>query len=59
MTRSHVEGRRLWHDPRKRAVLAGKSHVLHLRGDEIVAVTYSEPAKDLLPDSTKRSKPGA
>lgn len=59
VTRSHVEGRKLWHDPRKRACSLASLTSFTYDGDELVAVTYSEPAKDLLPDSTKRVKPGA
>jgi len=59
VTRSHVEGRKLWHDPRKRACSLASLTSFTYDDDELVAVTYSEPAKDLLPDSTKRVKPGA
>ena len=59
VTRSHVEGRKLWHDPRKRACSLASLTSFTYDDDDLVAVTYSEPAKDLLPDSTKRVKPGA
>jgi len=59
VTRSHVEGRKLWHDPRKRECSLASLTSFTYDGDELVAVTYSEPAKDLLPASDKRLKPGA
>ncbi len=58
-TRTHVEGRRLWHDPRSRECSLASLTSFTYRGDEIVAVTYSEPARDLLPASVKKQKSGA
>jgi broad specificity phosphatase PhoE len=58
-TRTHVEGRRLWHDPRNRECSLASLTSFTYRGDEIVAVTYSEPARDLLPASVKQQKSGA
>ncbi|WP_103502066.1 histidine phosphatase family protein [Streptomyces sp. SM12] len=47
--RSHVERRRLWHDPRKRqCTLASLTSFTYL-GDEIISVGYSEPAIELVP----------
>ncbi|MCE7080301.1 histidine phosphatase family protein [Streptomyces sp. ST2-7A] len=47
--RSFVEGRRLWHDPRKRqCTLASLTSFTYL-DDEIVSVGYSEPVIDLVP----------
>lgn len=47
--RSYVERRRLWHDPRNRqCTLASLTSFTYL-GDEIVSVSYSEPARDLVP----------
>jgi broad specificity phosphatase PhoE len=59
ITRTHVEGRRLWHDPRKRECSLASLTSFTYRGDDIVAVTYSEPARDLLPASVKKQKSGA
>jgi len=59
ITRTHVEGRRLWHDPRNRECSLASLTSFTYRGDEIVAVTYSEPARDLLPASVKQQKSGA
>ncbi|HSK54204.1 MAG TPA: histidine phosphatase family protein [Jiangellales bacterium] len=47
--RSSVEGRRLWHDPRKRQCSVASLTTLTYEGDDVVSVAYSEPAADLLP----------
>jgi broad specificity phosphatase PhoE len=47
--RSAVEGRRLWHDPRKRQCSLASLTSFTYAGDEIVSLSYSEPARDLLP----------
>ncbi|GAB3416987.1 histidine phosphatase family protein [Flindersiella endophytica] len=47
--RSYVEGRRLWHDPRKRECTLASLTSFVYDGDRIVSVEYSEPAGDLLP----------
>ena len=49
IVRSHVEGRRLLHDPRKRQCTLASLTSFTYRGDEIVSVSYSEPAADLIP----------
>lgn len=59
VTRTHVEGRRLWHDPRNRECSLASLTSFTYRGDDVVAVTYSEPARDLLPASVKKQKSGA
>lgn len=51
--RSHLEGRRLWHDPRRRQCTLASLTSVTYQGDEVMAVTYSEPARDLLPDPTR------
>ncbi len=43
------EGRRLWHDPRRRQCSLASLTSLTYADDDIVAVTYAEPARDLLP----------
>ncbi|TDC76893.1 histidine phosphatase family protein [Streptomyces hainanensis] len=48
--RSYVERRRLWHDPRNRQCTLASLTSFTYRGDEIVAVTYTEPAIDLVPE---------
>src|SRR3954451_4163052 len=59
VTRTFVEGRRLWHDPRRRQCSLASLTSFTYRDDEIVAVGYSEPARDLLPASVTRQKSGA
>lgn len=49
MTRSFVEGRKLWHDPRKRQCSLASVTSFTYSGADIVAVSYSEPARALLP----------
>lgn len=56
VTRQAVEGKRLWHDPRSRQCSLASLTTLTFSGDD-VAVTYSEPCADLLPDA--RAVPGA
>ncbi|MFZ0324156.1 MAG: histidine phosphatase family protein, partial [Actinomycetes bacterium] len=59
VARSSIEGRRLWHDPRRRECgLASLTAVTYDR-ERIVAITYSEPVADLVPAKGIRSKPGA
>jgi broad specificity phosphatase PhoE len=53
-TRCFVEGRHLWHDPRKRECTLASVTSFTYEGDRIVAVTYSEPAKALLPVSASK-----
>ena len=57
--RSFVEGRRLWHDPRKRQCTLASLTSFTYSGEEIVYVTYSEPVRDLLPAPTKKFTAGA
>lgn len=49
IVRSDVEGRRLWHDPRKRQCTLASLTSFTYHGDRIVAVGYTEPARDLVP----------
>lgn len=49
VTRCYVEGRHLWHDPRKRQCTLASLTSFTYVGDEIEAVGYTEPARDLLP----------
>lgn len=51
--RSRLEGRRLWHDPRKRECSLASLTSLTFLGDELESVTYSEPAAALLPGASK------
>ncbi|WP_107080026.1 histidine phosphatase family protein [Streptomyces sp. NBRC 109706] len=47
--RGWVERRRLWHDPRNRQCTLASLTSFTFEGDEIVSVTYTEPALDLVP----------
>jgi broad specificity phosphatase PhoE len=49
MARLAAEHRRLWHDPRKRQCSLASITSLTYQGDQIVAVAYTEPSRDLLP----------
>ncbi|HEY5183460.1 MAG TPA: histidine phosphatase family protein, partial [Actinomycetes bacterium] len=48
-TRSFVEGRHLWHDPRRRECSLASLTSFTYDGIDIVAVSYTQPARDLLP----------
>jgi broad specificity phosphatase PhoE len=43
-TRRSVEGKRLWHDPRRRQCALGSVTTLTLAGDQIMSVRYAEPS---------------
>ncbi|GAA2265877.1 phosphoglycerate mutase [Streptomyces ruber] len=49
IVRSHVERRRLWHDPRRRQCTLASLTTFTYQDDKIVSVGYSEPARDLVP----------
>lgn len=49
MARLAAEGRRLWHDPRRRQCSLASVTSLTYDGDVLSAVTYAEPSHDLLP----------
>lgn len=50
VTRLSAEGRRLWHDPRRReCTLASVTTICFDRADHMVGVEYDEPAGSLLP----------
>lgn len=51
--RSKLEGRRLWHDPRKRACSLASLTSLTFLGEELESIGYSEPAAALLPGANK------
>ncbi|WP_250444428.1 histidine phosphatase family protein [Actinotalea sp. C106] len=57
VTRQSLEGKRLWHDPRRRECSVASLTSLHFDGSRLTGVTYSEPAGDLLPDGP--TVPGA
>ncbi|TWE06896.1 histidine phosphatase family protein [Rudaeicoccus suwonensis] len=47
--RMHYEGKRLWHDPRKRQCTLTSVTSLAFDGDQLLTVSYAEPSRDLLP----------
>ena len=51
--RAKLEGRRLWHDPRKRECALASLTSLVFFGDELESITYSQPAAALLPRASK------
>ena len=55
--RSFLEGRRLWHDPRKRECSLASVTTVHFEGDRVVAVTYDQPARALLPQPDPHTPP--
>lgn len=55
--RCFLEGRRLWHDPRRRECTLASVTTVHFDGDHVVAVSYDEPARALLPVRGKHTPP--
>lgn len=53
--RRHLEGNHLWHDPRERECTLASVTSVRYRGNELVDLTYSEPAASLL----EQAQPGA
>ncbi|SDL56973.1 Broad specificity phosphatase PhoE [Nonomuraea maritima] len=47
--RSAAEGRRLWHDPRRRQCALASLTTLTFDGDRLVSIGYSEPAASVRP----------
>jgi broad specificity phosphatase PhoE len=60
IVRSFIEGRRLFHDPRRRQCSLASLTSFTYDGDKVVTVSYSEPAADLVPvKATKKFTAGA
>jgi broad specificity phosphatase PhoE len=57
--RAAIERRRFAHDPRKRECTLASLTSVTYAGDEVVSVTYNEPARDLLPAAGKKFAAGA
>lgn len=53
IARLKLEGRRLWHDPRKRQCSLASLTTLTYDGDRLVSVELTEPAAHLLPSASK------
>ena len=56
-TRRFVEGRPLWHDPRRRECALASVTSLTYLGRDLVAISYADPAADL--SRSAGSVPGA
>lgn len=54
IARCFLEGRRLFHDPRRRQCSLASLTTVHYEGADVVSIAYSEPAADLVP--TRASK---
>ena len=52
IARLSLEGRRFWHDPRRRECSLASITSAVYSDDRLVAVTYTEPAADLLPGAS-------
>ncbi len=48
IARLAFEGKRLWHDPRKRECSLASVTSIHFDDDELTSISYAEPAGDLL-----------
>jgi broad specificity phosphatase PhoE len=53
IARLDAEERRLWHDPRSRQCTLASLTSLTFDDDRLVAISYTEPARDLLPGASK------
>ncbi|CAB4863239.1 MAG: histidine phosphatase family protein [Actinobacteria bacterium] len=53
VARLSAEGRRLWHDPRSRQCSLASLTSLSFDDDDLVAITYTEPSRDLLGKASK------
>jgi broad specificity phosphatase PhoE len=51
--RNKLEGKRLWHDPRKRECTLASLTSLTFDDDRLVSLDYSEPAASLLPGANQ------
>ncbi len=53
--RNRLEGRRLWHDPRKRECSLASLTSLTYAGEHLQSITYAEPAAGLLARPAKKA----
>ena len=53
--RNKLEGKRLWHDPRKRECSLASLTSLEYLDDDLQSLTYSEPAAALLERAQKKA----
>jgi broad specificity phosphatase PhoE len=49
--RQHLDGKRLWHDPRRRKCALGSLTSFHFEDDRLVRVEYAQPAAQLMDGS--------
>ena len=54
-TARQLEGRRLWHDPRKRECSLASLTSFTYAGDDLASITYTEPAAELLARAAKKA----
>jgi len=54
--RRHLEGRRLWHDPRRRECALASVTSVHFRGESVVDITYTSPAAHLIVGTARTAK---
>lgn len=57
--RRFVEGKRLWHDPRRRQCALASVTSLHFEGEQVVRIEYAEPAAHLVASSPLADEKGA
>lgn len=57
VAREHFEGKRLWHDPRRRQCTLASVTSIVFDGDRFSRVEYAEPSRDLLPGATEAAGP--
>jgi len=53
IARLAAEQRRLWHDPRSRQCSLASITSLTYQDGDLVAITYTEPSRDLLEKASK------
>jgi broad specificity phosphatase PhoE len=53
IARLRAENRRLWHDPRSRQCGLASLTSLTYDGEDLVAIEYTEPSRDLLARASK------
>ncbi len=57
--RRYAEGRKLWHDPRRRECALASLTSFHFDGARLTGISYSEPAADIVADSPVADEHGA
>jgi broad specificity phosphatase PhoE len=57
--RRYAEGRKLWHDPRRRQCALASLTSFHFDGERLTGISYAEPAADIVADSPVAAEHGA